>query len=60
MALDPSAEQVMHISSELMQAREVVAKQRRVIWSLVAALRSAQVQQAALQDLVDAILAADS
>ena len=60
MAIDPSAAQIMEISSELMEARDTISKQRRVIWSLVAALRTSQVQQAAMADLVDSILAADS
>jgi len=59
-ALDPAAEQLMHVSSEVLAAKDVIRRQKRVIWSLVAALRSSQQQQAAMQDLLDAILEADA
>jgi len=50
----------MHVSSEVLAAKDVIRRQKRVIWSLVAALRSSQQQQAAMQDLLDAILEADA
>lgn len=58
--IDPSAAQTMELASDLMTAKTVIAKQRRVIWSLVAALRASEQQQAAMADLVDSILDADT
>lgn len=58
--VDPSAEQLIGLAGELMAAKDVIRKQRKVLWCLVAALRASQQQQAELANLVDAILDADS
>ena len=45
MALDPSAEQTMHLASHLLASRDIIAHQREVIWALVTALRASQAAQ---------------
>jgi len=55
--IDPDAALTMRLSSELMDARAVIRRQRRTIWALVAALRAQQVAGAALADLADLLLA---
>jgi hypothetical protein len=59
MALDPGVESLVHISSELLAAQDTIRRQRKTIWQLVAALRSCQMQQVSLTDLLDELLAAD-
>ncbi len=46
--IDPDAAVTMRLSSELMDAKAVIRRQRRTIWALVAALRAQQVASAAL------------
>jgi hypothetical protein len=58
-ALDPGVESLVHVSSELLAAQDTIRRQKKTIWQLVAALRSCQIQQAGLVDLLDELLAAD-
>ncbi len=56
-AFDPDAIQTMRLSSELLDAKAVIRRQRRAIWALVAALKAQQVAGTALADLADLLLA---
>jgi hypothetical protein len=56
-AIDPGAAQIMNLSSELVEAKATIRRQRRALWALVAALRAQQVAGAALMDLSDILLA---
>ena len=58
--VDASAARLMQLSSELLEARDVIARQRRQLWALVAALRSERAASAALAELVDVLLAAEA
>jgi len=55
--IDSEAAVTMRLSSELMDARETIRRQRRTIWALVAALRAQQIASATLADLADFLLA---
>jgi hypothetical protein len=57
--IDPAAAQVMELASELMEARAVIARQRRQMWALAAALRTQQLAVSTLSDVLDALLADD-
>ena len=57
MALDPAAEQVMSMASQVLMRNDTIARQRRVIWQLVAILRAEQQAKVALVDLLDELLA---
>ncbi len=59
MAIDPSAEQLLHLSSEVLTAQARCRRQQRVIWCLVACLRASQRAQAELVTLMDELLAGD-
>lgn len=59
MALDPSIESLVHLSSEVLTAQAQVKRQQRTIWCLVAALRASQRAQAELVTLMDELLAGD-
>jgi hypothetical protein len=50
--IDPDAAVTMRLSSELMDAKAVIRRQRRAIWALVAALKAQQVAGTALADLL--------
>lgn len=55
--IDPAAAQTIELASQVLVARDVIARQRRTIWALVACLRSSQRAQAELADLLDQVLA---
>ena len=55
--IDPSAAQTMELASQVLIRNDVIARQRRTIWALVAALRSEQQAKVALVDLLDQVLA---
>lgn len=55
--IDPSAEQAMAMASAVLAADSTIKRQRKVIWQLVAALRSSQRAQAELTELLDQVLA---
>lgn len=55
--IDPSAERLMHISSELLSAQDRIRRQQRTIWALASALRASQRQQGEMLDLLEAVLA---
>ena len=59
MALDPSIESLVHVSSELLSAQDTIRRQKKTIWCLVAALRAEQQAKVSLVDLLDELLAAD-
>ena len=54
--LDPSAERLMHLSSELLRTRDVVMRQRRMLWGMAVALRAERQASAHLIDMVDTLL----
>lgn len=58
--IDPDAARTMQLASDLMEARDVIRRQRRQLWGLAAALRTQQQAQVALCDLLDELLAGDS
>lgn len=55
--IDPAALQVMELSSQVLMRNDVIARQRRQIWALVACLRAEQQAKVALIDLLDSVLA---
>ena len=57
--IDPSAAQAMEMASAVLMQRDRIARQRKVIWLLVAALRSSQRAQAELAELLEAVLAGE-
>jgi hypothetical protein len=54
--IDPAAGQVMELASQVLVARDQIARQRRTIWALVTALRASQRAQVELVDLLDRVL----
>lgn len=54
--LDPSALQLMGVVSEVMTMRNVVRRQRSVIWGLMTVLRAERRTNAELLSLLDAML----
>ncbi len=54
--LDPSALQLMGVVSEVMTMRDVVRRQRSVIWGLMTVLRAERRTNAELLSLLDAML----
>lgn len=59
MALDPAAERLMHLSSEVLTAQDQVKRQRKIIWQLMACLHAERQASTALADLLDELLAGD-
>ena len=57
--IDPSTQQLMKVSSELMDAHAVIRRQRRQLFGLMAALKVAQQANTSLTDLLDVLLADD-
>jgi hypothetical protein len=57
--IDPSVQQLMKVSSELMDAHAVIRRQRRQLSGLMAALKVAQQANVSLTDLLDVLLADD-
>ena len=57
-SLDPDAEVIACLIGQQLADRETIARQRRTIWALAAALRAQQVASAALADLADFLLEA--
>ena len=47
------------MASQVLMRNDVIARQRKVIWQLVACLRAEQQAKVALTDLLDELLAAD-
>ena len=56
-SLDPDVGVIARLIDQRLADRETIARQRRTIWALVAALRAQQVASAALADLADFLLA---
>jgi len=54
--LDPSAERLMWLSSELLRTRDVVMRQRRMLWAMAVALKAERQASAHLIDMVDTLL----
>lgn len=54
--LDPSAERLMRLSSELLRSQDTVKRQRRMIWGLAMVIRSERATNAYLVDLLDSLL----
>ena len=54
--LDPSAERLMALASALLRERDVVKRQRSIIWGLMTALRSERTTNAELLSLLDSML----
>ena len=54
--LDPSAERLMRLSSELLASRDRIKRQQRTIWGLAMVLRSERMVNAHLVDLLDSVL----
>ena len=53
--IDGSAAEVMHLSSELLATRNVVKRQRAMIWALVTVTRAERATNTELVNLVDSI-----
>ena len=60
MALDPSIESLVRISSDLLKAQDTIRRQRRQLWALAVALRAERQASLALVDLLDEMLASDA
>jgi len=54
--LDPSAERLMALASELLATRDVVARQRRMLWGMAVALKAERQASTHLIDMVDTLL----
>jgi len=54
--IDASAAQVMQLASEVLQARDTIARQQRTIWGLVMCLRAERQASTALADVLDVLL----
>jgi hypothetical protein len=57
-ALDPSIESLVHISSDLLAAQDRLRQQRKIIFGLAVALRAERMASVALCDLLDELLSA--
>jgi hypothetical protein len=57
--IDSGAAQVMHLSSELIDAQATIRRQRRQLLALAGVVRAQQVALATMADLTDALLAGD-
>ena len=57
--IDSSAAEIMELASQVLIRNDVIARQRKQLWALMAVLRLEQQRSAALYDLVDALLADD-
>lgn len=57
--LDPSTLQLMGVVNEVMTMRDVVRRQRSIIWGLMTVLRAERRTNAELLSLLDAVLADD-
>lgn len=57
--IDGSAAEIMELASQVLIRNDVIARQRKQLWALMAVLRLEQQRSAALCDLVDALLADD-
>jgi hypothetical protein len=55
--IDPGVLLLMRVSSDLMNAQDVIRRQRAQLAAMAAALRTQQLGSAALVDLVDVLLA---
>jgi hypothetical protein len=55
-SIDPSAAQLMRVSSELLAAQDTIRQQRKTIWGLVLVLRAERQASAALADVLDVLL----
>jgi hypothetical protein len=58
MALDPSIESLVHISSELLAAQDRIKRQQKQLWAMAVALRAERMASVALCDLLDEMLSA--
>lgn len=54
--LDPSALQLMRLSSELMRSQDQVRRLRKRVWALATALHAERAASTALLDLCDTLL----
>jgi hypothetical protein len=54
--LDPSAERLMRLSSELISSRDQVRRLRKRLWALMAVLHAERVASASLLELLDELL----
>jgi hypothetical protein len=55
--IDPAAAQTMELASQVLAAQDRIRRQRKVIWQLVAIVRTEQQAKVALIDLLDELLA---
>jgi hypothetical protein len=58
-SVDPGVLVLMRVSSELMEARDTIRRQRRQLLALASALRTQQVAVAAMSDVLDTLLERD-
>ena len=56
--IDPSAERLMHLSSDFLAAQDTIKRQRRQLWGIAVALRAERMKNVALCDLLDELLSA--
>ena len=56
MTVDPGAERLMRLSSELLRSQDEVRRLRKRVWGLVTVIRSERAASAALVDLLDSVL----
>ena len=54
--VDESAERLMALSSALLRERDLVRRQRKLLWAMATALRAERAASAHLIDLVDSLL----